>query len=160
MKIGVASDHAGFKTKSIITRFLVEQGYQVEDFGTKNEKRADYPDYGHPLAEAIETQNCDLGIAVCGSGNGINMTVNKHQGIRAALCWNKEIAQLAREHNDANICTLPGRYINEQEAMEIVSAFLSAEFDGGRHLNRIKKIPIKSLSYLVKKSLGMIFDNV
>ena len=121
---------------------LKERGYKVKDFGTDSEEAVDYPDYGHPLAEAVESGSCLLGISLCGSGNGINMVTNKHQGIRGALCWNKEISALARSHNDANICSLPARYLDFETAKEIVDAFLDTEFEGGRHIKRIKRIPI------------------
>ncbi len=142
-KIGIASDHAGFEMKEIIKLWLAEEGYEINDFGTNSSDSADYADYAHPLANAVENKDVDLGISLCGSGNGINMTVNKHQGIRAALCWNSEISMLARSHNDANICSIPARFVTEQEAREIIKIFLNTEFEGGRHLNRINKIPFK-----------------
>lgn len=141
-KIGLASDHAGYKVKEELMHWLISKGYNVVDFGTNNEESTDYADYGHKLADAVESRNVDIGISVCGSGNGINMTVNKHQGIRAALCWNKEISRLARAHNDANICTLPGRFVSVNEALEIVETFLNTSFEGGRHQRRINKIPL------------------
>jgi len=139
-KIGIGSDHAGFETKEIIREYLSEKGLEVVDFGTNSPESVDYADYGHPLASAVENGEVDLGFAICGSGNGINMTINKHQGIRGALCWIPEIARLARAHNDANICTLPGRFVNSETAKEIVDNFLSTPFDGGRHSRRIEKI--------------------
>ncbi|MGW8314005.1 MAG: RpiB/LacA/LacB family sugar-phosphate isomerase, partial [Bacteroidales bacterium] len=117
------------------------KGYAVEDFGTDSVQPVDYPDFGHPLAKAVENGSYPVGISLCGSGNGINMVTNKHQGIRGALCWNKEIARLARSHNDANICSLPARFLNEEEAREIIQVFLHTNFEGGRHKERIKKIP-------------------
>ncbi len=143
-KIGLASDHAGFKMKEVIKQWLEEKGYEIKDFGTFSEESADYPDFAHKLAESVEQKEVELGISLCGSGNGINMTVNKHQGIRAALCWNTEISRLARAHNNANICSLPARFITENDAKEIVEIFLKTPFDGGRHENRINKIPIKT----------------
>jgi ribose 5-phosphate isomerase B len=140
-KIGIGGDHAGFERKEQIKKYLIDNGFEVKDFGTYNNKRTDYPDYGHPLADAVEKGEYETGIAVCGSGNGINMTVNKHKGIRGALCWNVEIAGLARAHNDANICSLPGRFVTSGEAIDIVDKFLSTPFDGGRHKIRTDKIP-------------------
>ena len=142
-KIAIASDHAGYKMKLEIVKFLQKKGYNVEDFGTYSTEDTDYPDYGHPLAEAIESGRFQAGISLCGSGNGINMVTNKHSGIRGALCWNREIAGLARRHNDANICSLPARFIDTEEAMEIVNIFLNTSFEGGRHIQRIRKIPIQ-----------------
>lgn len=141
--IGIASDHAGFELKSVLIEYLQSQGYQVKDFGTFTDRSVDYPEFAHALAKAIENNDCYKGIAICGSGNGVNMTVNKHQKIRSALCWNQEIAALAIEHNNANICALPARFIEHDKAKEIVSIFLKSEFEGGRHQNRIDKIPLK-----------------
>ena len=140
--IGVASDHAGFEIKEYVKSWLVHHGYTVKDFGTYSTDSCDYPDYGHPLAESVEANECPMGVAVCGSGEGISMTVNKHQGIRAALCWIPEIAHLARQHNDANILVLPGRFISKEEADSILNEFFSTSFEGGRHLRRIQKIPL------------------
>jgi ribose 5-phosphate isomerase B len=142
--IAIASDHAGYKMKLDIISHLEKRGYNVRDFGTGSNEDVDYPDYGHPLAEAVESGAFLAGISLCGSGNGINMVTNKHQGIRGALCWNPEIASLARKHNDANICSLPARFIDLKMAKEIVDIFLSTPFDGGRHIHRIQKIPFKS----------------
>ena len=142
-KVALASDHAGFELKEKIKVLLADNGMQFIDFGTSSTASCDYADYAHPMADSVEKGECDFGISVCGSGNGINMTVNKHQGIRAALCWNKEISSLARLHNNANICSLPARFISEQEAKEIVNAFLTTPFEGGRHQTRIDKIPLK-----------------
>jgi ribose 5-phosphate isomerase B len=142
-KIGIGSDHAGFSLKTFIKGELSKRGLDVVDFGTDSDDSTDYPDYAHPLAEAVENGECEIGIAICGSGNGINMTVNKHQGIRSAVCWNTEIAYLARLHNDANICALPGRFLKQQEAIKIVNAFFTTGFEGGRHKRRIDKIPYK-----------------
>lgn len=141
-KLAIASDHAGYLMKSSMIGYLKGKGYQVKDFGTDSEEAVDYPDFGHPLAEAVESGNCSLGISLCGSGNGINMVTNKHQGIRGALCWNKEISMFARSHNDANICSIPARFLDFETAKEIVDAFLETEFEGGRHVKRIRNIPI------------------
>ena len=140
MNIAIGSDHAGFALKTTLITILEAQGHQVRDFGCYNEDSIDYPDYAHPVADEIEQQKSELGILICGSGNGISMTANKHQGIRCALCWNPEIASLARQHNDANILSLPARFISPEVAQEILTAFLSAEFEGGRHANRVSKI--------------------
>ncbi len=142
-KIAFACDHAGYKTKQFLIKKLIEKGYKIKDFGTFSEKSVDYPDFAHPMAKAVEKGEFDLGISLCGSGNGINMTANKHQGIRSALCWNTEISKLARLHNDANICALPARFVTEEEAMKIVNVFLNTDFEGGRHIKRIEKIPVK-----------------
>ncbi|HBG86313.1 MAG TPA: ribose 5-phosphate isomerase B [Marinilabiliaceae bacterium] len=139
-KIAIGSDHAGFELKEALKVYIASKGYEVRDFGTNSNASVDYADYAHPLATAVENDEFIFGFTICGSGNGINMTVNKHEGIRAALCWIPEIARLARAHNDANICTLPGRFISEDEAKEIVDIFLSTPFDGGRHVARINKI--------------------
>jgi ribose 5-phosphate isomerase B len=141
IKIGVASDHAGFERKQTVLKYLQEQGIEFNDFGAFSSESSDYPDYAHPLADAVSHGEFDLGITLCGSGNGINMTANKHQGIRSAICWMPEIAMLARLHNDANICALPARYITDEQAIEIIKIFLATEFEGGRHQNRINKIP-------------------
>lgn len=139
-KIVIASDHAGYNMKEKIITYLINKKYSVKDVGTHSEESVDYPDFGHPLANEIEKGNFDIGISLCGSGNGINMTVNKHTDIRSALCWNEEIARLARAHNDANICSLPARFINYETAILIVKTFLETEFEGDRHERRIKKI--------------------
>ena len=141
LKIGIASDHAGFERKGAVAEWLVDQVAELHDFGTYSSERADYADYAHPLALAVESGEYDLGIAICGSGNGINITVNKHQGIRGALCWKPELAALARKHNNANILSLPGRFITDEEAIEMVQIFLTTDFEGGRHQTRIDKIP-------------------
>jgi len=142
LKIAVASDHAGFERKQAVLKFLQEQGIEFKDFGAFSTESSDYPDFAHPLANAVSLGEFDKGITLCGSGNGINMTANKHQGIRSAICWLPEIAKLARLHNDANICALPARYITDDEAVEIVKTFLSTDFEGGRHIARINKIPV------------------
>lgn len=142
-KIGIASDHAGYQMKEFLVGYLDSLGFDVHDFGTYSEESVDYADYAHPLALSIEAGELPRGIALCGSGNGISMTLNKHQGIRAAICWEVELAELARKHNNANICTLPARFIDNTMATDIVDSFLSSEFEGGRHQTRIDKIPIK-----------------
>jgi ribose 5-phosphate isomerase B len=142
ISLGIAADHAGYEFKEKIKEELISEGYEVKDYGTYSTESTDYPDYAHPLAKAVENGEHQYGITLCGSGNGINMTANKHQGIRAALCWNKEIAALARLHNNANICSLPARFIDFNLAEEIVNTFLNTNFEGGRHLRRIEKIPV------------------
>ena len=143
MKIALSSDHAGYELKLQLIEYLKEKGHEIKDFGCYSSESSDYPDFAHPMAEAVENGEFDYGISLCGSGNGINMTANKHQGIRSALCWIPEIAELARRHNDANVCALPARFISLYLAKEIVDIFLSTDFDGGRHLRRINKIPLK-----------------
>jgi len=140
-KIAIASDHAGYETKEKIIEFLKTEKHEVKDYGCNSTDTVDYPDYAHPLAQAFENKEFDFGIVLCGSGNGVNMTVNKYQSIRSALCWNVEVAKLARQHNDANICAIPARFISFNDAVNIVFAFLYTKFDGGRHLRRINKIP-------------------
>ncbi len=142
--LGIASDHAGFEMKEELKKFLQEKGYEVKDFGTHSPESMDYPDVAHPLAESVEKGEVSQGIALCGSGNGISMTLNKHQGIRAALCWNEELAALARQHNDANVLSLPARFISVELAKRIVEKFLESSFEGGRHLRRVNKIPCGS----------------
>ena len=141
-KIAITSDHAGFYLKEKLFKYLVSKKYEVRDLGSKTDEVSDYPDYGHALADAVASGEYDLGITICGTGNGMNMVVNKHQGIRGALCWNEEMSRLARAHNDANICALPGRFISESEAYLIVKTFVETSFEGGRHTARIGKIPI------------------
>ncbi|MDE5552394.1 MAG: ribose 5-phosphate isomerase B [Muribaculaceae bacterium] len=141
--IAFASDHAGYQLKKEIEKYVESLGYAVRDYGTDSEDSCDYPDYAHPAALAVENGDADFGIAMCGSGNGIQMTLNKHQGIRAALCWLPEIASLAKQHNNANILVMPARFITLDEAKAIVDAYLNAEFEGGRHQRRIDKIPVK-----------------
>ena len=141
--IGLASDHAGFEFKDYIKTQLEAKGYSFKDFGTYSADSCDYADYAHPLAEAVEAGECYPGIAVCGSGQGIGITLNKHQGIRAALCWIPEIAHLARQHNDANILVLPGRFIDTDMADKIMEEFFTTDFEGGRHQARIEKMPVK-----------------
>lgn len=139
-KIVIGADHAGFVLKESVIKHLNNKGYDINDRGCFSKESIDYPDFGHPVAEEVENDDNTLGIIICGSGNGINMTANKHQGIRSALCWEKEIAKLAREHNNANILALPARFINENEAIEIVDVFFSTQFEGGRHAKRVEKI--------------------
>jgi len=141
--LAIASDHAGYHMKLSIITYLEEKGYAVEDLGTDSSNAVNYPDFGHPLAEAIESGKFTLGISLCGSGNGINMVTNKHQKIRGALCWNKEISALARSHNDANICSIPARFIDLETARDIVDAFLETDYEGGRHDIRISHIPLQ-----------------
>lgn len=141
-KVALCSDHAGYELKSIIEGYLMSQDIEYEDFGTDSTQSCDYPDYAHPCAAAIEAWRCYPGIAMCGSGNGIAMTLNKHQGIRAALCWTVELASLARQHNDANVLVLPARFIEPATALAIVDAFLNTPFEGGRHEARVAKIPV------------------
>ena len=139
--IGLACDHAGFELKEYVRGWLEAKGWAYKDFGTNSTASVDYPDYAHPLAIAVESGECYPGIAICGSGNGINMTLNKHQGIRAALCWNAEIAHLARQHNDANILAMGARVVGPGLALKIVDTFLNTEFSGEeRHVNRIRQI--------------------
>jgi len=140
--IGLCSDHAGFETKEYVKQLLEERGLPYKDFGTYSPESCDYPDYAHPMAYAIEKGEVYPGIAVCGSGVGISITLNKHQGVRAALCWMAEIAQLSRAHNDSNVLVLPGRFISKEETSKTVDAFLSTTFEGGRHQQRIDKIPL------------------
>jgi ribose 5-phosphate isomerase B len=138
-RIHIGADHAGFELKTKVIEKLKSQGYDVVDHGTHSLDSVDYPDYAHPTASAVE-QEQGKGILICGSANGVAITANKHQGVRAAICWSVEISKLARQHNDANILCIPARFVSESEAMEIVDAFLSTDFEGGRHQNRVNKI--------------------
>ena len=140
MKIAIGCDHAAFQLKEKLKIYLQSKEYELIDFGCYSEERADYPDYAHPVANAVESKEADFGLLLCGSGNGINMTANKHSGIRSALCWMAEIAELARLHNDANILTLPARFITEEEAKKCVDVFYTTKFEGGRHSDRVNKI--------------------
>lgn len=140
LPIGLCSDHAGVELKNVIAGYLESKGIKTVDFGTKSTDSCDYPDYAHPCALAVEGGEVYPAIALCGTGNGISMTLNKHQDIRAALCWQPELAQLARAHNDANVLVLPARFIEPEVALAVVDAFLSTPFDGGRHQRRIDKI--------------------
>ncbi|MGI4021758.1 MAG: ribose 5-phosphate isomerase B [Janthinobacterium lividum] len=138
MKIAIGADHAGFDYKEALKPFLKD--VVIKDFGTNSADSVDYPDFAHPVAFAVENGEYNLGILICGSGNGIAITANKHQGIRAAICWNTELASLARKHNNANILCLPARFISIKEAQEITTTFLNTDFEGGRHANRVGKI--------------------
>ncbi|MBQ9646008.1 MAG: ribose 5-phosphate isomerase B [Prevotella sp.] len=140
--IGLASDHAGFALKQFVRSYLEEKGYDYKDYGTYSEESCDYPDFGHALARGMEQGEVFPGIAICGSGEGISMTLNKHQGIRAGLCWIPEIAHLARQHNDANVLVMPGRFIDEATARKIMDEFFATDFEGGRHQRRVEKIPV------------------
>ena len=138
--IPIGADHAGFELKEVLKTYLKVKGYSFKDFGCNSNESVDYPDFAHPVASMVEANISTLGILICGSGNGINMTANKHQGVRSALCWLPEIAELARLHNNANILVLPARFLTTEEAFKIVDAFFSTEFEGGRHQNRVDKI--------------------
>jgi ribose 5-phosphate isomerase B len=140
MKISIGSDHAGFPLKEKVKEYLQSQNIEVNDCGCYSEERCDYPDFGHIVAQQVTEEISNFGILICGSGNGINMTANKWSGIRSALCWNSEISHMARLHNDANILTLPGRFISEEEAFKCVDEFINTQFEGGRHSDRISKI--------------------
>jgi len=140
MTIAIGNDHAGTEYKFEIIKFLEAQGHEVLNFGTDDNNSMDYPDAIHPTADAVESGKAALGIILCGSGNGAQMTANKHQGIRAALCWNNELVALTRQHNDANILTIPARFVSLQQALGFVKVFLATEFEGGRHQNRVQKI--------------------
>ena len=141
--IGLASDHAGYELKEYVKQWLEAKGWEYKDFGTYSTASCDYPDFAHALATAVEAGECYPGIAICGSGEGISMTRNKHQGIRAALCWSAEIAHMTRLHNDANVLVMPGRYIDTDTAAAIMEELFNTEFEGGRHQARIDKIPVK-----------------
>ena len=138
--IAIGSDHAGFDMKQLVIEYLTTLHIPVKDFGTYGESAVDYPDYGHPVANAVENKEVDFGIVLCGSGNGIAMTVNKHQGIRCALCWTAEIATLSRLHNDANILAIPARFVDKALALDMVKTFIQTNFEGGRHQTRVDKI--------------------
>lgn len=140
MKIAIGSDHAGFEYKSKIVQYLTDKGIEVQDFGTFSTESVDFPDFAHPTASAVEKGEVDFGILICGSGQGVNMTANKHQGVRSALCWNTDVARLSREHNDANIIALPARFVAYEYAIEMIEIFLNTSFEGGRHERRVQKI--------------------
>lgn len=142
MKIGVASDHAGFEYKSKIAVLLRKKGFEVVDYGTYSEESCDYSDFGHALGNAIDNGEVEAGVAFCGTGNGISMTLNKHQKVRAALCWGTELARLAKAHNNANVIVMPARFISYQMATAIVNKWFATEFEGGRHQRRIDKMPL------------------
>jgi ribose 5-phosphate isomerase B len=141
-KIAIGGDHAGFELKGELIKYMESKGYRLQDFGTYSDESTDYADYIHPLCKSIEENVNTFGIAICGSANGVSMTANKHQKIRAALCWIPEIATLAREHNDANVLALPARYLSLDEAKSICDAFFNASFEGGRHKRRVDKIAV------------------
>ncbi len=143
LSIGIASDHAGYELKQLIIKEMEQRTGCIYDYGTYSTDSCDYPDFAHPLAKAVEGGACDFGIAICGSGNGITMTMNKHQGIRAALCWDVELAKMARCHNNANVLGLSARFISSELALQMVEKFLTTDFEGGRHQKRIDKIPIQ-----------------
>ena len=138
--IAIGCDHAGFEYKQQLVTFLEEKGYQVKDMGVYDSNSADYPDFAHPVAYAVEKREVSSGVLICGSGNGVAITANKHQGIRAALCWIPDIARLARQHNNANIICIPARFVREGDAEKMVSTFITTSFEGGRHANRVDKI--------------------
>ncbi|MEP2025326.1 MAG: ribose 5-phosphate isomerase B [Reichenbachiella sp.] len=140
MKIAIGGDHAGFEYKKELISMLESEGHTVQDFGPNSTDSVDYPDHVHPLAISIEKSENDLGILICGSGNGVAMTANKHQDIRAALCWNKDLAELAKQHNNANVIAIPARFVSLDVAKEMASAFVTTDFEGGRHQNRVNKI--------------------
>ncbi len=140
LKIGIGCDHAGFELKEELKKYMLEKEWDLKDAGTFSTERCDYPDFAHRVANLVESKEVDFGLLICGSGNGINMTANKHKGVRSALCWNREIAVLARQHNDANIMALPARFIDSLEAKACVDVFFSTVFEGGRHTERVNKI--------------------
>ena len=140
--VGLASDHAGYPLKQFVMQYLESKGYPVKDFGTNSDISVDYPDFAHPLAEAVQNGEVYPGIAICGSGQGMTITLNKHKGVRAGLAWNKDIAGLIRQHNDANIIVLPGRFVDNKTAEKILDTFFSATFEGGRHARRVEKIDL------------------
>ena len=141
MNLAIGGDHAGFELKQKVINYLTNKGHQLQDFGCNSEASVDYPDFAHPVATGVEQNKFELGILICGSGNGAAMTANKHQQIRAALCWNKEIVALAREHNNANILSLPARYISIPQALAMVETYINTPFEGGRHQGRLDKMP-------------------
>jgi ribose 5-phosphate isomerase B len=140
MKIAIGGDHAGYEYKKMLIPFLQESGHEVQDFGPFNADSVDYPDFVHPLAKAVQAGKCELGILICGSANGVAITANKHKDIRAAICWDSPLAELARSHNDANILCIPARFVTEDIAKDITSIFVRTLFEGGRHANRVNKI--------------------
>ena len=141
--IALASDHAGFRKKQVIINYLNKNGIKFKDFGCFSEESVDYPEFAHAIGDAIDKGEYETGITFCGSGQGISIAANKHQNVRSAICWSAEIASLSKQHNNANICAVPGRFVSDQEAIEIVDAFLNNEFEGGRHARRIAQIPLK-----------------
>jgi ribose 5-phosphate isomerase B len=139
-KIAIGSDHAGFEYKEVFKTWLEQNGFQIKDFGTYSSESTDYADFAHPVAIAVEKKEYDLGLLICGSANGVAITANKHQGIRAAICWNEELAALARQHNDANVLCIPARFVSRDLALQILDQFLHSSFEGGRHERRVSKI--------------------
>jgi len=142
MKISIGNDHAGTEYKQAVVAYLESKGIEVINYGTNSEESVDYPDFVHPVANDVENEKVDMGIIICRSGNGASMTANKHQGVRAALCWTNEIAKLARQHNDANVLGIPARFVSQTQAIDMVDTFLNTTFEGGRHQNRVAKIPV------------------
>ncbi|OHX67772.1 ribose 5-phosphate isomerase B [Flammeovirga pacifica] len=142
MKLAIGGDHAGYEYKKAIIEHLESNGHEVKDFGPFSTDSCDYPDYVHPLAEAVENGEVEFGITICGSGIGVSMVANKHKGVRAGLCWEPILAQLTRQHNNANVLSMPARFISLVRAIEIVDTFISTKFEGGRHQNRVDKIPL------------------
>ena len=142
-KIGIACDHAAYELKEFLVGYLASKGFEVKDFGTHTEESCDYPDFAHALGEAIDNGELERGVALCGSGEGISMTLNKHQSVRAALCWIPEIAKLSRQHNNSNVLCMPARFISNAEALEMLNIWLDTEFEGGRHQRRLDKMPIQ-----------------
>lgn len=140
LSIAIGTDHAGFHYKEAVKQYLETLGHTVKDCGTYNEDSVDYPDFAHPVAEAVEKGECERGILICGTGNGVAITANKHKNIRAGLCWNVAVAQLIRQHNDANVLCLPARFVPQEDASEMVDAFLNTPFEGGRHARRVDKM--------------------
>lgn len=143
MKIGVASDHAGYEYKNRLAELLTKKGYDVADYGTYSDVSCDFPDYAHALGDAVDRKEVDLGVALCGTGNGMAMSLNRHKGVRAGLAWNSEIGRLVKAHNNANVLVMPGRFIDEDTARKIMDEYFATEFEGGRHQKRIDKIPCK-----------------
>jgi ribose 5-phosphate isomerase B len=139
-KIAIGADHAGFDLKELLKNWLERNGYFFKDFGTHSTESADYPDFAHPVADAVEKKQFDLGVLICGSANGVAITANKHQGIRAALCWTEEVAELSRQHNNANVVCIPARFVSTELAEKILDRFLHSSFEGGRHERRVSKI--------------------
>ena len=142
-KIGIACDHAAYELKEFLVGYLSTKGFEVKDFGTYSEESCDYPDFAHALGEAIDNGELERGVALCGSGEGISMTLNKHQSVRAALCWIPEIAKLSRQHNNSNVLAMPARFITNDEALEMLNIWLETEFEGGRHQRRLDKMPLQ-----------------
>jgi len=140
--IALASDHAGFDKKEVIIKYFQEKGIQYKDFGCFSSESCDYPEFAHAIGNAIEKGEYEIGITFCGSGQGISIAANKHKNVRSAICWNAEIGALAKQHNNANVCSIPGRYVTKEETIAIVEAYLNADFEGGRHARRVAKIPV------------------